>query len=260
MLHDADTLDGATILAMASPRQVGRSSYVALVSLGTFGAVSDSIGDWGVTVTGSGGDTHTGFQHITLTEIPVATLLPDASPSEPGSLLPYAHPRNDLDDGDNGLGTGIPMLFAAERDARVKVRWHWQIGTYENDNDSWSTASAVYAAPNWGDSIGVTYNPVHRVRVRNVYGTTAGSSCTLRVRYKSSDAGSLRVTRTPVGGAGGTATLALPSGAGGWVTASGTFVLPATGTDQELDLYFEALIDSGTLRISSIAIVEAETG
>jgi len=57
-----------------------------------------------------------------------------------------------------------------------------------------------------------------------------------------------------------TATSRCPRTGGAWTTASGTLTLRADGTDQEIDLQFNAsTADASTLYISSIAIIQTET-
>lgn len=255
-------MDGAVSLPQQDVLRAARNaSYYAMVDLGAAGTVADQIHDLTVTVAGFSTDQHQGVAAITLTEIPVATLRPETG--EVGILTPAIDPRSDLHDGDSSIGTSVPELLTGEQDAAIKVREHWQIATYEDTAQAWSTTSAAMAAINWVGSVGNAYSPIHRVRVRAIHGTSAASPAafTLRVRYYSTDAGTLRVVKSPRGsGATANHDMALPSSGGAWTAlADTTLTLRADGTDQEIDLEFQAQIDSGTLYISSIAIIQTET-
>lgn len=248
--------NGTKTLSQRAKNAAARQSYYATIDLGAVGSVGDAIQDIGVTITGVGAHTHIGFDMLSLFEMPLATLRPETS--ESGMAQPWFDPRNDLHDGDGGLGQGFPTIITNEQNAATKVRMHWQVATYEDTGEAWFTASAVHAALNWRGGLTTTYDPVWRLRAKNTYGTSAGCVCTLRVRYRSTDAGELRIAHTPVGGALTRTVLTLPTTAGAWSTASVSVTLPATGTLQEVDIAFDAKITSGTLYLSSIALVGTE--
>lgn len=248
--------NGVATLSQRAKNAAARQTYTAMIDLGAAGSVGDAIQDIGVTIAGVGAHTHIGFDMLDMVEIPLATLRPETS--EAGMAQPWFDPRNDLHDGDGGLGQGFPTIITQEQNAATKVRMHWQVGTYELTTEAWFTASAVHAALNWRGGLTTTYDPVWRIRAKNTYGTSAGCIVTLRVRYNSTDAGELRIAHTPVGGALTRTVLTLPTTAGAWSTASVSVTLPATGTLQELDIAFDAKITSGTLYISSIALVGTE--
>lgn len=255
-------MDGAAALVQQDVLRVGRNgAYYALISLGAAGSVADQIRDLTITVAGYSTDQHTGVAVVTLTEIPVATLRPEVG--EVGALTQAIDPRSDMHDGDSSIGTGVPELLTGEQDAAIKVREHFQLATYEDTTLAWSVASAVMGAINWVGTVGTTYSPQFRLRVRAIHGLSSGTPAafTLRVRYYSTDAGTLRVVKRPRGaGVSANHDVALPSSGGAWTAlADTTLTLRADGTDQEMDLEFQALVDSGTLYISSIAIIQTET-
>lgn len=259
LLGAGGSLDGSTPLQQQDPLRASRHQYAALVHLGAAGSVSDAIQDLTVTLASSGTHDHAGFAQVTLLELPVGTLQPEIG--EVGLLTPAIDPRSDLHDGDSAIGTGVPQILTAEQDASTRQREHFQLATYEDTTRCWTRASAAQGAINFVGSAGAT-DPWFRVRVRAVYGTSAATPATftLRVRYSSTAAGSLYLVRRVVGsGATATATLALPSTGGAWGSASGAVTLRADGTDQELDLQFQAsTVDASTLFLSSIALVQTE--
>lgn len=257
----ASLLDGSETLYGRDPTYAGRATYYSFIHLGDWGDVGDAIQDVAVTIDDVGGDLHQGLAAVTLTEIPVATLRPESG--EFGLSLPSFDPRNDIHDGDTLIGTGAPEILTAEQRASTRTRWHWQIATYEDTTYAWTRSSSTTGAIDWVGTVGTSVDPKFRLRVPAVYGTSASTPATftLRVRYRSTKDGTFRVVRTTVGG-GATSNndLALPGSGGAWTTASGTLTLRADGTDQEIDLQFNAsTTDASALYISSIAIIQTET-
>lgn len=255
------TLDGSTALQQQDLWRVARAQYAALVHLGDAGDVADAIHDLTVTIAPSGTHDHSGLANVSLIELPVGTLQPETS--EVGLLTPAIDPRNDLHDGDSSIGTGWPEILTAEQDASTRQREHFQISTYEDTTRCWTRASAVMGAIDFVGSAG-TNNPWFRVRVRATRGTSAGTpaSFILRVRHSSLDDWDLKITKRVVGsGATSTHTENIASSGGSWSAyeSAGAITLRADGTDQEIDLKFEASILSGTLYLSAIALIQTET-
>ncbi len=251
-------LDGSETLQQRDVTVAGRMSYSTLLGIDTPGDVADTVDDVMVEIQSVGGDNHGGIAGITLVEIPVATLQPEAN-GEPGLLSPAIDPRNDLHDGDSGIGSGITELVAAEQDARLRQRWHWQIATYEDTTYAWTRSSATIGQIDWVGSVGTSVTPVFRVRIPKTYGTNA--SARIRVRYRTNGtAGTLRVTRTVVGlGASSTFDLSLPDSGGAWASEYDALTLRTDGTDQELELQFSASTGDGSaIHISSIALIQDE--
>lgn len=254
-LGAAQRLDGS--LAQQSRYLAARATYSALISLGDAGDVSDTIHDITVTIDDVGTEEHSGFALVELIELPLATLTPETG--EVGVLLPAIDPRNDLHDGNSGIGTGLPEFLTAEQDAATRVREHFQVATYENTAHAWSRSSATVGALTWGPLGSV--DPWFRVRVRAVYGTSAHATYALRIRYNATEDGTFRVRAKPVG-IGATATLddTFTSTAGTWNTYDMSVSLRADGTDQEIDLQFHcATLDASAVYFSSIALVQTET-
>lgn len=255
------TLDGSTALQQQDLWRVARAQYAALVHLGDAGDVADAIHDLTVTIAPSGTHDHSGLANVSLIELPVGTLQPETS--EVGLLTPAIDPRNDLHDGDSSIGTGWPEILTAEQDASTRQREHFQISTYEDTTRCWTRASAVMGAIDFVGSAG-TNNPWFRVRVRATRGTSAGTpaSFILRVRHSSLDDWDLKITKRVVGsGATSTHTENIAASGGSWSAyeSAGAITLRADGTDQEIDLKFEASILSGTLYLSAIALIQTET-
>lgn len=254
-------LDGSTALLQQDPFRVARQQYSALVHLGDAGDVADQIHDLTVTISQSGSYSHSGAAHVSLIELPVATLRPETG--EVGLLLPSIDARNDLHDGDSSIGSGITETLAAEQDASTTVREHFQIATYEDTAYAWTRASATMGAIDFVGSAG-TANPWFRIRVRGTYGSSASTPATfvVRVRHNSVDDWDLQITKRVVGsGSTSTFTETVPASAGVWSAYQWTsaLTLRADGTDQEIDVKFEASVLSGTLYLSSIALVQEET-
>lgn len=166
-------------------------------------------------------------------------------------------------DGDSSIGTGWPEILEAEQDASTRQREHFQIATYEDTTRCWTRASAVMGSIDFAGSAG-TSDPWFRVRVRATHGTAASTpaSFILRVRHSSLDDWDLKITKRVVGsGATSTYTENIASSGGAWAAyeSAGAITLRADGTDQEIDLKFEASILSGTLYLSAIALIQTET-
>ncbi len=258
LLGASGPLDGSTPLQQQDPWRVARQQYAALVHLGAAGSVSDIIHDLTVTLAASGTHDHAGVAQVSLVELPLGTLQPETG--EVGLLTPAIDPRNDLHDGDSSIGTGWPEILEAEQDASTRQREHFQIATYEDTTRCWTRASAVMGAITFAGSAGAS-DPWFRVRVRATHGTSAGTPATftLRVRYASTATGTLRVTRRVVGsGSTSTVDTTLASTGGAWGATTNTITIRADGTDQEIDLQFQASVSAGTLYVSSIALVQTE--
>lgn len=261
LLGAGGTLDGSTALQQQDPWRVARAQYAALVHLGDAGDVSDVIHNITVTIAPSGTHDHAGLAHVSLIELPAGTLQPETG--EVGLLTPAIDPRNDLHDGDSLIGTGWPEILEAEQDASTRQREHFQIATYEDTSRCWTRASAVMGSIDFAGSAG-TSDPWFRVRVRATHGTAASTpaSFILRVRHSSLDDWDLKITKRVVGsGATITYTENIASSGGAWAAyeSAGAITLRADGTDQEIDLKFEASILSGTLYLSAIALIQTET-
>ena len=249
--------DGSETLAQRDPLSAARATYTGFVHLGDWGDVTDAAQDLAVTVDDVGGDTHQGLAAITLTEIPVATLRPESG--ELGVLVPSLDPRNDLHDGDSSIGSGVPELLTAEQDT-LRTRWHWQIATYEDTAYAWTRSSATIGQLDWVGTVGTSVDPVFRVRVPAIYGASASATFKLRIRYWSTEDGTVRVVRDVVGAGASNADDAFTASGGAWAVHEGSLALSASGTEQEMDLSFHfSTLDASSIYVSSIAIIQEET-
>lgn len=234
--------------------QAARGLYAALISLGAPGDVADAPQTMFVNFAPVGSDTNTGIAAITLVELPTSTLRPELG--EVGLLTPTIDPRNDLHDGDSGVGTGITETIAAEQDAATRVRVHWQIGTYESTTLCWSRSSASIGPLDFV-SVG-TSDPVFRVRVPKIH-EGINAKFLLRVRYNSTAAATFRVVRGVVGAGSSNFDLTLPDSGGAWAEEHTPITLRFDGTDQQMDLRFHGATDDGSaLYIDSIALIQTE--
>lgn len=253
---DSTLLDGSETLAQRDPLSATRTTYTGYVHLGDWGDVTDAVQDLAVTVDDVGGDTHQGLAAITLTEIPVATLRPESG--ELGVLLPSLDPRNDLHDGDSSIGSGVPELLTAEQDT-LRTRWHWQIATYEHTSYAWTRSSATIGQLDWVGTVGTSVDPVFRVRVPAIYGTSANAMFKLRIRYNATEDGTVRVVRDVVGAGTSNADDGFAASGGTWAVFEGSLSLSASGTEQEMDLSFHfSTLDASPVYVSSIAIIQEE--
>jgi hypothetical protein len=249
--------DGAQELLQRDPLQAARATYGCAIHLGDWGDVTDDVQAITVTIDDVGGDTHQGIAALTLSEIPVATLRPETG--ELGLLLPTIDARNDLHDGDTGIGSGIAETIGAEQDAARRSRFHWQLATYEHTSYAWTRASATTGALDWVGSCGTTVDPVFRLRVPALYGAATSATFALRVRYASTEDGTFRVVRSPVGAGSSNFDEVIVATGGGFDTFETTLTLSPTGTDQEIDLSFHAsTLDASPVYISAIAIIANE--
>lgn len=250
-------LDGSETLAQRDPLTAARTTYTGFVHLGDWGDVTDAVQDLSVTIDDVGGDTHQGLAAVTLTEIPLATLRPESG--EVGVSVPSLDPRNDLHDGDSSIGSGVPELLTAEQDT-LRTRWHWQIATYEDTAYAWTRSSATIGQLDWVGTVGTSVDPVFRIRVPAIYGTSANATLKLRIRYASTEDGTVRVVRDVVGGGTSNADDTFTASGGTWAVFEGSLALSAAGTGQEMDLSFHfSTADASPVYVSSIALIQQET-
>lgn len=262
VLGIAGSLDGSTALNQQDPFEVSRSTYASFIHLGDAGDVADSIHSIRVTVDDVSAASHSGLATITLVEVPLGTLQPEND--EVGPLLPYADARNELHDGDSGAGTGVIEYLTGEQDARVKVRQHVQIATYEDTGVAWYRGSLTIGALNWAGGIGTGYSPQFRIRVRAPMGVSASTPATFTVvvRHNSTEDWTLRVVRAVRGGGTSNHDESIPASGGTWSTyeSGGSLTLRADGTDQEMDLEFQlSSLDGSNVYVCAIALIQEET-
>lgn len=248
--------DGSEPLLQRDPLTAARTTYTGFVHLGDWGDVTDAAQDLAVTVDDVGGGLHQGLAAVTLTEIPIATLRPESG--EFGVLLPSLDPRNDLHDGDSSIGSGVPDLLTAEQDT-LRTRWHWQVATYEHTSYAWTRSSATIGQLDWVGTVGTSVDPVFRIRVPAIYGTSANATFKLRIRYAATEDGVVRVVRDVVGAGTSNADDAFVASGGAWAVHEGSLALSASGTGQEMDLSFHfSTLDASPVYVSSIAIIQEE--
>ena len=256
-------LDGIASLIAADPLSCMRPMHECDISLGEAGDVADAIHDVTLTLSVTAPEQHQGIAEITLTEHPLTALYPERG--EVGLALSAFDPRNEITDpspavGAGRVGNGTVDILTAEQDT-LRTRWHWQIATYEHTSYAWTRASATIGQIDWVGSCGSGIDPVFRVRVPAIYGTSAGTPATfiVRVRYNSTGSPTLRVVRKVVGGGTSNFDFPLPTTGGAWDTDNTPITLRTDGTGQELDLSFHAATDDGSpVYISSIAIIQNE--
>lgn len=253
-------LDGSVDISLPSVLVAGRRWLTGVLDVS--GCSTSSFLDLAVEIVGVGADTHLGLATVHLIELPLGSLQPENS--DAGLLLSWPDPRNWLEEGPASDGPrGLNALVQLEQLACERLRHWWQIVGYEDaapttGGDTWFTSSAALAAPNWRGAIGTTANPTWRTRARAIYGTSAGQAVTVRVRYLAASGGTLRLTMTPRGGAATTIDVTCAASAA-WTTATGTVALPASGTDQEVDLVVTAKATAGDFFFSQVAVRQTET-
>lgn len=252
-------LDGTVDIGLPSTVTAGRKWLTGLLDVSA--CSGSTFGDLSVEIVGVGAETHLGLATVHLIELPLGSLQPENS--EPGLLLSWPDPRNWLEEGTSATGPrGLNALVQLEQLACTNLRHWWQIVGYEDPVpttllDTWFTSSAVLAGPNWRGAIAATANPTWRTRARAVYGTSAGQAITVRVRYLAASGGTVRVTMTPRGGAPSTIDVTCAASAA-WTTATATGTLPASGTDQEVDIEITAKATAGDLYFSQVAVRQTE--
>ena len=250
-------LDGSVSIGLPSPTLSGRRWLTGLLDVSA--CSTTTVSDMTVEITGVSGDTHEGLGTITLVEVPRGSLAPESG--ETGLQLQWCDPRNWLEEGPSVAGPrGMSALLDIERLASEQLRWWWQLIGYEQatpGTDTWSRASSTIGAINWHQGLGTLASPVWQVRARALYGTAAGMAVEIRVRYHATGGGTVRVIATPVGGSASNLDVICAAGAG-WQVATLAAVIPATGTDQRVELQIQAKATSGTLYLSQVAIRQTE--
>jgi hypothetical protein len=250
-------LDGSVSIELPSPTLSGRRWLTGILDVSA--CSTTTVSDMTVEITGVSGDTHEGLGTITLVEVPRGSLAPESG--ETGLQLQWCDPRNWLEEGPSLTGPrGMSALLDIERLASEQLRWWWQLIGYEQatpGTDTWARASSTIGAIDWRQGLGTLASPVWQVRARSLYGTAAGMAVEIRVRYHATGGGTVRVIATPVGGVASNLDVICPAGAG-WQVATLAAVIPATGTDQRVEIEIQAKATTGTLYLSQVAIRQTE--
>ena len=252
-------LDGSVSIQLPSPLLSGRKWLTGILDVSA--CSTTTVSDLTVTITGVSGDTHEGLGTITLVEVPRGAIAPETG--DAGVQLQWCDPRNWLEEGPAVTGPrGMSALLDLERLASEQLRWWWQIVGYEDTvptvtSATWFRSSATIGALDWRQGLGTLASPVWQVRARALYGTTAGMSVEIRVRYYATGGGAVRVIATPVGGSASNLDVICPAGAG-WQVATLAAVIPSTGTTQRVEIEIEAKATTGTLFLSQVAIRQTE--
>jgi hypothetical protein len=250
-------LDGTVSIGLPSPTLSGRRWLTGLLDVSA--CSTTTVSDMTVEITGVSGDTHEGLGTITLVEVPRGSLAPESG--ETGLQLQWCDPRNWLEEGPSVTGPrGMSALLDVERLASEQLRWWWQLIGYEQSTpgtDTWARASSTIGAIDWQQGLGTLASPVFQVRARALYGTSAGMAVEIRVRYHATGGGTVRVIATPVGGSASNLDVICAAGAG-WQVATLAAVIPATGTDQRVEIEIQAKATTGTLYLSQVAIRQTE--
>lgn len=200
-----------------------------------------------------------GIYKIVVNEIPLASVSPQSAPTtEVGTDAGWTYPGRKLYDGTASTQDGFVRLMKELDQARTGPRRHICLVTPENTGTrgAWQVVSAVAAAIPFGTQ----GDPVIRFRVP-LLSTGVPAPFTLRTRHKTSGAntGTIKILATPVGGGLATTTLALASSAGAFVATTGAITFDATGTDQEVDVSFQGTTTAGTLYLSQLSFISAQT-
>jgi hypothetical protein len=244
-------------IGLPSPTLSGRRWLTGLLDVSA--CSTTTVSDMTVEIAGVGTDTHEGLGTVTLVEVPRGALAPESG--ETGLQLQWCDPRNWLEEGPAPTGPrGMSALLDIERLASEQLRWWWQLVGYEEatpNQDTWARASTSMGAINWRQGLDSLASPVFQVRARSLYGTSAGMAVEIRVRYHATGGGTVRVIATPVGGVASNLDVICAAGAG-WQVATLAAVIPATGTDQRVELQIEAKATSGTLYLSQVCIRQTE--
>jgi hypothetical protein len=250
-------LDGTVSIGLPSPTLSGRRWLTGILDVSA--CSTTTVSDMTVEIAGVGTDTHEGLGTITLVEVPRGALAPESG--ETGLQLQWCDPRNWLEEGPAVTGPrGMSALLDIERLASEQLRWWWQLVGYEEatpNQDTWARASTSMGAINWRQGLDTLASPIFQVRARSLYGTAAGMAVEIRVRYHSTGGGTVRVIATPVGGSASNHDVICPAGAG-WQVATLAAVIPATGTDQRVEIEIQAKATSNTLYLSQVAIRQTE--
>jgi hypothetical protein len=253
-----ELLDGTSDITLPNPFLVGRKWLYGLMDVS--GVSTSSVATMTVDIVGVGGDLHFGLGTIHLVELPLGSIRPEDG--ERGLLISWPDPRNAVDEGAAAIGpTGLSALVDQEQIAATLQRWWWQLVGYEDSSpttsdDTWYRTGSM-GAINWRGTLGATYSPVFRARVRQIH--SGASVVTAYVRYLAASGGKVRVIATPVGGSASNIDVTCTTSAS-WAIASTTATIATTGTSQMVDLEIQAEGDGGsTIYVSNVTLYTSET-
>jgi hypothetical protein len=256
-LLTGSVLDGATNIPCAGATRSDYTTYVGYLDVSgvTAGSTQLLAVTW-ASVTGGAG-----LYRVALHEVPLADTDPVGAPTtEVGVNGAWALPPNRLEQGATNLSYGWARLFGELDNARSTSRRQWQVATWENTANAWSTTSAAFAALTWTNLSG--YDPTFTVRSRRLYAPTTKNNGTILVRYACSNSAAVGAVRVRVNNGAGTTNFDVTTNAGGSVgfqTATLANVgLDCDGTDQQVTISVQAKIDVGALRVSLIDWTEFE--
>lgn len=246
-------LDGTTAALVAvEPPAWDQQQYVGVMDVSglTAGTTTDLHFAW------SGSVKQEGIYRISVCEIPLADVNPVTSPTtEPGLSLAWPSAGNALVDGTTSTSLGFLRALDQYSKALTQHRRHLQwVARGEDNSNAWTVTSTTFAAIVTGQND----NPTFRVRACALYGTSVPDTRTFRVRGLATGGITLTVRAivTPVGGSPTNTDLAI-AGSGSWGASTMSIDLPCTGTDQEVDIQFQAKVSSAsTARISNISLIE----
>lgn len=249
-------LDGSSLIPLANPFLAGRKILYGLIDVS--GVSSSVVSTMTVAIAPDVGDTHLGFGTVSLHEIPLSSL--KAESIDPGLLVSWPDPRNWLEEGDADGPRGLSSIVNLEQQIATTQRWWWQVFGYEDSapttsGDTWFHTGAA-GAVNWRGSLGASYSPKFRARIRAIY---SGSHVIgARVRYLAASGGSVQIKVTPVGGSTSTITVTCAA-SGTWANGAVAGSIPTTGTDQLCDVEIEATGTAGsTIYLSNVCLYSNE--
>jgi hypothetical protein len=253
----ATGFDGMDELHPNDPLSAARMLAVCGISTGAPGTMTDTVHDLFLQVAPATLEgLHEGIAELALVEVPVARLYPELG--EPGLNTQAFDPRNEIV-ATSAIAHGTADVLTAEQDT-LRVRWHWQIGTYEHTSYAWTRSSTTIGPLDWVGTVGTAVDPAFRVRVPAVYGASTNATFTMRVRFYSTDDVNVRVIRSVVGAGTSNFDDTLPATGGVWSAGELLLPLSTAGTDQEVDLQFNfATVDGSPVFVSSIAIIQNES-
>jgi hypothetical protein len=211
-----------------------------------------------------------GLARLHVCQVPLGYIDPDAAPTtEVGLSSGWARANQPVTAGTASTAVGWQRLTDTIDKAR-RVTRYWQLSAPEDVNNGWLVGSSSYTAlPFTGSSAQI---PTFRFRMQRFHKGVTNSDHTLYklwLRYKASATSltHIRFRVTPVGGAQVDTEVPpagwTPSGTAFESHTSATFALgnddsSCAGTDQEIDFFVDAKIASGTIRFTSIALMQWE--
>lgn len=228
---------------------------VTTASIQTITASFTNLENSGSTSTGHG------FQRITVMEVPRSFLL--GSGETVGVKESWTAPGQQIVSQSADGTHGIAQVVKSMDKARVEVRKQFQFGSFYDDTSQDRCWRGTYGVDTDLDyKTPLTTRRYFHTKVRRTYGAAVSVPYTMRIHYKTSDAiyyYQVSVNWQAYGGGGSGYTYVTCPASTNWTYVDVSFSLPSIGTNQEVKLYLQSLMEedpSQTIYIGNVYLAE----